>query len=227
MILRRSTIADAVRRLTVVALLAGVALLAATPSARAQGAPPPKPKPFRLQFNFIFPTYGDTKDILGSTIYGGGFSFDLPNKASQATAKAGLPTPLATSIYFEGTGSSRTKNNLHLNAAYYGLGVGLRYYPTAKQVVEAAQAGDRDAALQLAKKPLFYLGGGLGGYYQEFRLYDQFLNTYVENNGYTVKFGGKVVLGVDIGQLLFVEGNYTWPGNSDLNSWGLSLGVRL
>jgi hypothetical protein len=160
---------------------------------------------------------------VGDTLFGAGFSFDLPNKASQA----GLPTPLATSIYFEGTGSSRTKNNIHVESSYYGLGLGLRYYPTAKQVVEAAQAGNQQEAQQLAQKPQFYVGGGLGLYDAQYRVYNQIFNTYLYNDAYGIHFGGKFVLGVDIGQLLFLEGNYTWPGNSHLNTWGLSLGIRL
>jgi len=162
----------------------------------------------RFKLVFAFPTDGDTKDVVGNPVFGFGFSHDLPN----SVAKGG---PAVLSIYLDGVYAGRTKNSITCDMRYLGLGPAVRFYPGRKAEAQGAPP----------KPSQFYLGGGFGAYFIRYLLRNEFTGTTTEDTS-SVKFGGKVQAGVDVGKVGFVEVEYAMPGVGKANSINLNFGAR-
>jgi hypothetical protein len=183
-----------------------------TKSASAQATAPRRP-PIRLKITAVFPTDGNTKDFLGSTLLGGGFSYDFVDLTNVVYKEA----PKVAFMYVDITGTTRSRNNLRLEARYTGFGAGVRYYPASKKAMEAGQSLERGG---------LYFGVGLGAYFLTYYQKNEVLNTEIFTTRNNVRFGGKLFLGMDVGERIFVEGDFSMPGERHLQTLNASVGLR-
>jgi outer membrane protein with beta-barrel domain len=173
----------------------------AAPPACAQEAP----HPFRLYLGAFFPTKSETKDRVGDVVFSWGLSYDVQMKK---------PMPVTPFVYFDGVWASTDDYlNRSITFHYLGIGPGARYY-----------FGQKGAGAP-PQKSRFYVGGGFGIYFTSAQITDNngFYVSTVDND---VKFGGKLLAGVEFGKSFLVEGDYTWPGASAANGWDLRVGFR-
>ena len=190
----------ALRTVVAAAVLAAVGAFWA-PAARAQE----QPKPIRLYLGAFFPTNSDTKDAIGDTEFSWGLSYDIPQKK---------PLPAVIAVYFDGVWASGDSiGGLDVDFHYLGIGPMARYYLGKKGEADAAQ------------KSRFYVGGGFGMYWITAQIVDN-AGFYVSTLDNDIKFGGKLVGGLEFGKSFLVEGDYTWPGSSKGNGWNFRAGFR-
>ena len=188
------------RTVVTAAVLAAVGACCA-PAARAQE----QPKPIRLYLGAYFPSNSDTADAIGDVQFSWGLSYDIPQKK---------PLPAMIAVYFDGVwASSDSIGGLDVDFHYLGIGPMARYY--------LGQKGQSDTP----KKSRFYVGGGFGIYFITAQIVDN-AGFYVSTIDNDVKFGGKLVAGMEFGKSLLVEGDYTWPGASKGNGFNLRAGFR-
>jgi hypothetical protein len=191
---------QALRTVVTAAAVAAVVAFCA-PAAHAQQ----QEKPIRLLLGAYFPNDSDTKDSIGDTEFSWGLSYDVPMKK---------PMPAKLAVYFDGVwASADERGGLDVDFHYLGMGPMARYY-----LGEKGQSGP-------PKSTRFYLGGGFGIYWITAQIVDN-QGFYVSTLDNDIKFGGKLLAGVDLGKSFLVEGDFTWPGTSKGNGWQLRAGFR-
>jgi outer membrane protein with beta-barrel domain len=188
------------RTVVTAAVLAAVGACCA-PAARAQE----QPKPIRLYLGAYFPSNSDTQDAIGDVQFSWGLSYDIPQKK---------PLPAVIAVYFDGVWASSDEfRGLDVDFHYLGIGPMARYYVGKKGEAETQQ------------KSRFYVGGGFGIYWITAQVVDN-AGFYVSTIDNDIKFGGKLLAGVEFGKSFLVEGDYTWPGASKGNGFNVRAGFR-
>jgi opacity protein-like surface antigen len=158
-------------------------------------------KPWRIKIGAFFPTDGDVKDAIGSTFLSYGVSYDF--------FKTNVANPITVGAYIDGATNSKKNFGVTDRLTYWGIGPVGRYYFTP-----------------VTSPVRIYGGAGVGAYFID-------LKSSVSVDGVTYsasdnkdRFGGKLLAGVESGQGLFGELDYTFISKiEDTNPGGWNLGV--
>ncbi|MDX1932800.1 MAG: hypothetical protein SFU56_09365 [Capsulimonadales bacterium] len=185
-------------------LVAGLgAGMATAANAQADSSvPTAKPeKPWRVKLGAFFPGDGDVKDEIGSTLFSYGVSYDF--------LKTNLANPIIVGAYLDGATGSKKRDGVTLRLSYVGLGPTARYYFTP--VTSATRV---------------YGGVGLGVYFVNSKASTRVGGATLSLSDDETKFGGKLLAGVESGQGLFGELDYTFISEiNERNPGGFNVAV--
>lgn len=165
----------------------------------------------RIKITLGQPANGDTRSVLGSPIIGFGAGYDIPQKG----AKANSTFVPATSIEY--AAKSKTKDGERVDLSYIGLiGEGRYYFSSETKSTGFGRKTRTPTGL--------YAGFGTGFYYLKYKRQESGV-TKDDVRGF--KFGYKFLAGFQIKNGLYLEADYTRPGNANAALYNLSIGFRV